>query len=77
MNQDKNFSIRLKAAIDKRMSETGVLDLAIKGAKDYQYFSDIIDSFFASIDNISIEYLQGINPDNSHSQIECKQEKRW
>ena len=60
MTQDKNFTIRLKAAIDKKLQETGYEDLALRGAIHYNHYQRVSDAFFESLHSISLDYLQGV-----------------
>lgn len=60
MTQDKNFHIRLRAAVDKRLREYGVIDFSpmppdVPGTSKYHK----VWAFIESLDEITLEYLQG------------------
>lgn len=57
--QDKNFTVRLKAAIDKRMKESGVIDRMLEGSDHHEDFKDVFDRFMESLDDVTVNYLQG------------------
>lgn len=59
MKQDKNFIIRLKAAIGKRMKETGVTAAFLNGSKNYEEYQKVERRFFESLEDIELAYLQG------------------
>ena len=59
MQQDKNFIIRLKAAVEKRMNESGVTMALLRSANDFAAFELLKRNFFDSLDSIDVAYLQG------------------
>lgn len=59
MTQDKNFTVRLKAAVLKRMKETGVIDMMLNGSKHYKEYEKLERRFFESLNDIELAYLQG------------------
>ena len=61
MQHNRNFIIRLQAAIDKRMGETGVKQALLNGSKNYEEFEQIERRFFDSLIDIDLAYLQGIS----------------
>lgn len=59
--QHKNFIVRVKAAIDKRMTDAGVFDMMLEGANEHKIYSKIKQAFFDSLDDIDINNLTGNN----------------
>lgn len=63
MEQDKNFHIRLRAAIEKRLKQYGIIDHGIMPThdKDEAYTMKQINewAFIESLDEITLEFLQG------------------
>lgn len=61
--QDRNFMVRLKANIDRRMTETGVKEMMLEGINtSKKSFSEIWTAFFESLEDITLETLQGKEP---------------
>jgi hypothetical protein len=52
--------MRLKAAIDRRFIKSGMKLLAIKGTNHHEIFSEVQRDFFDSLDEITLDELQGI-----------------
>lgn len=57
--QDKNFTVRLKAAIDKRMTECAIFTAMLNNSEDYDVYKATRARFFDSLDDIELSYLQG------------------
>lgn len=51
---DKNFSVRLKAAIDKRFTESGLKQMALNGVRDHESFQEVQRAFFDSLDELEV-----------------------
>lgn len=62
IRQDKNFTVRLKAAIDKRMSKLGIWDSVLHLLKSYDDYKEHQTKFFESLEDITLESLQGESP---------------
>ena len=60
MEQNKNFPIRLKAAIMKRMNETGISDRLLKAAKHWDDYDQSERAFIESLGDITLDQLQGV-----------------
>lgn len=53
---DKNFNVRLKAAIDKRFMESGLKEMALNGAKEHsRSYQEVQKEFFDSIDELEVD----------------------
>jgi hypothetical protein len=62
MKQDKNFTVRLKAAVENRMKEAGVIKYGIHPAEEYSSIKDkALWTFMESLETITLNDLQG-NP---------------
>ena len=63
MQQNKNFTVRLKAAIEKRMREAGVIDHMIFPPHKYSSKEDkALWAFMESLETVTLDYLRGIKP---------------
>lgn len=51
---DKNFGVRLMAAIDKKMQEAGMFDLLLSASKNYDAYKKLKEDFFHSLDSIEV-----------------------
>lgn len=60
--EDKNFGVRLKASIDKRMKEAGIWDKLLKQSKRWDDYKEMERKFFDSMDDITLNHLQGVKP---------------
>jgi hypothetical protein len=59
--QSKNFSVRLKASIEKAMLNAGMLDMILKSSNHYEHYEETLKLFFDSIGDITLDRLQGRN----------------
>jgi hypothetical protein len=60
MQQDKNFTVRLKAAIEKRMREAGVIEFGIMPPTQYDSRKkQKLWAFMQSLETITLSQLQG------------------
>lgn len=77
--QDRNFMVRLKANIDRRMTDTGVKEMMLDGSSSKKIFSDAWKTFFESLEDITLETLQGKepNPILSRGFTEQEMETAW
>lgn len=61
--QDKNFHIRLRAAVEKRLKQHGIIDHSIMPTHDidqaYTKKQRNEWAFIESLDEITLEFLQG------------------
>jgi len=60
--EDRNFGVRLKAAIDKRMTQAGIFDSMVNSCITYEQYKEDKQNFFDSLDEISLQMLQGKSP---------------
>lgn len=60
MEQDKNFDVRLKASIDKRIEEAGIWNMVLDACKDYDEYKAKKQAFMDSLNDITLNKLQGI-----------------
>lgn len=58
MKQDKNFDVRLRAAVDKRLTESGLKKMALNGSNGL--FQKAYHDFLDAVGKIELDYLQGI-----------------
>ena len=86
MEQNKNFTIRLKASIDKRMGQSGINDRLLKASKHWEDYDQSRTAFFASLEDITLNHLQGVKAEQpSPSPVEVDEttyfnsryEKNW
>lgn len=65
--QDKNFTVRLKAAIEKKLKEAGVIEHMIFAPDEYSSKEDFaLWKFMQSLDSITVNYLQGEEKDKDY-----------
>lgn len=73
MKQDKNFTVRLKAAIDKRLMESGVTSSVTLSIDEYSTEKQkALYKFMESLGEITLDYLQGASkkePDTTINKI--------
>jgi hypothetical protein len=60
--QDKNFTVRLKASVDRAATESGLLKMAINGSKHAEDYQHTFDRFIELLEGITVQYLQGELP---------------
>jgi hypothetical protein len=81
MQQDKNFTVRLKAAIDKRLVESSMVSTSPSLSID-EYSSDekkALNKFMESLGEITLDYLQGESKTTTpfiDSNCDCKNRRR-
>jgi len=59
VKQYKNFDVKLKAAIDLRMEAAGIFKCMLEFSRHYDEYKDWRTRFFDSLDDITVNYLQG------------------
>lgn len=65
MQQDKNFHIRLRAAVEKRLKQHGLIsEYGANPHRDGESASKEW-AFIESLDEITLEFLQGIKPSSN------------
>lgn len=57
MKQDKNFTVRLQAIVEKKMREAGIFDLMLNGATKFGQFDRVENKFFDLLKKIKLSDL--------------------
>lgn len=57
MKQDKNFTERLQAIIEKKMQNAGIFDMMLKGANKYGQYDKLKNKFFKSLKSVKLSDL--------------------
>jgi hypothetical protein len=57
MKQDKNFTVRLKATIERKLKEAGIFDKILSAPINFEEYTKTVDRFFTSLEDIKLSDL--------------------